>query len=248
MIKKDKKVNNIILHIPHTNAMFPDDMGELLVDLDTLIAFSNQISDIGINELFSHNIGVKYIAPFSRIYCDVEKFIDDENEVMSKYGQGVFYTKDCKGNVFRRINQDYKDRILESYYFPYHKGLDELTLSLLDKRLIIVDCHSYDEECVQHNKTESYEDICLGYDEQYYSKKLVDGVRDIFVKNGFSVSYNTPYEGTLIPNAIYDKNIPEVFCIMIEINKRVYMLNKLLNDKCKDTIKKVLDYLVVFND
>jgi len=52
MIKKDKKVNNIILHIPHTNAMFPDDMGELLVDLDTLIAFSNQISDIGINELF----------------------------------------------------------------------------------------------------------------------------------------------------------------------------------------------------
>jgi len=197
---------------------------------------------------FSHNIGVKYIAPFSRIYCDVEKFIDDENEVMSKYGQGVFYTKDCKGNVFRRINQDYKDRILESYYFPYHKGLDELTLSLLDKRLIIVDCHSYDEECVQHNKTESYEDICLGYDEQYYSKKLVDGVRDIFVKNGFSVSYNTPYEGTLIPNAIYDKNIPEVFCIMIEINKRVYMLNKLLNDKCKDTIKKVLDYLVVFND
>lgn len=240
------KVNNIILHIPHSNAKFPNDMGELLVDLDTINAFSDQISDIGINELFSHNIGEKYIAPFSRIYCDVEKFIDDENEVMSKYGQGVFYTKDCKGNVFRRVNQEYKDRILESYYFPYHKGLDELSLSLLDKRLIIVDCHSYGEECVQYNKSQSYTDICLGYDKQYYSKQLVDGVRDIFVENGFSVSYNFPYEGTLIPNAIYGINIPEVFCFMIEINKRVYMLNKQLNVKCKATINRVLDYLIDF--
>lgn len=239
MVQNNNKYNNVILHVPHTNAKFPDDMGELLGDLDTIISFFNQISDLGINELFSHNIGVKYVAPFSRIYCYVEKYIDDDNEVMSKYGQGVFYTKDRKGKVFRRIDQEYKDRIADSYYFPYHKGLDELmlTLSLLDKRLIIVDCHSYGEECVQHNKSDSYTDICIGYDEQYYSKKLVDDIGDIFVENGYSVSYSTPYEGTLIPNTIYNKNIPGVFCIMIEINKRVYKLNEQLTKSARLQLK-----------
>ena len=96
-------------------------------------------------------------------------------------------------------------------------------------------------KCITKSKT--YSDICIGFDKQYFSKTLVNGVRDIFVSNGFSVSYNRPYEGTIIPNAIYDKNLPEVYCIMIEINKRVYLPNQKLFDTCKATIKRVLEYL-----
>lgn len=245
-IEMDKikyKNNNILLHIPHAKTHIPDDMGKILVDLEKLKVFSHEISDLRIEELFSHGIGEKYIAPYSRIYCDVEKYIDDTKEVMSKYGQGVFYTKDSKGNNIRKLSQEYKNRVLNKYYFPYHKGLDELTLSLLDNRLIIVDCHSYSEEYVLHNKSKTYSDICIGFDKQYFSETLVNGVRDIFVSNGFSVSYNRPYEGTIIPNAIYDKNLPEVYCIMIEINKRVYLPNQKLFDTCKATIKRVLEYL-----
>lgn len=218
----------------------------MLVDNETLMAFSNQISDVWIDKLFSHGIGEKYVASYSRVYCDLEKFIDDSQEVMSKYGQGVFYTKDSKGNEIRRLTNEYKERVAREYYFPYHKGLDELTLSMLDRRLIIVDCHSYLEECVLHNKSESYADIDLGFDEQYCSRELLDGVRTIFANNGYSVSYNHPYEGTLIPNAIYRKNVPKVFCLMIEINKRVYLPSQKLFDKCKATIKAVLEYIKDF--
>lgn len=76
--------------MPHTKTFIPDNMGEILVSKEELFEFSNLISDLRIDDLFDHGIGEKYIAPYSRVFCDVEKFIDDSFEVMSKYGQGVF--------------------------------------------------------------------------------------------------------------------------------------------------------------
>lgn len=76
----------------------------------------------------------------------------------------------------------------------------------------------------------------------------MEGVRNIFESNGYFVSYNTPYKGTLIPNPIYGKNLSEVFCIMIEINKRVYLPNDQLFDKCKFAIGMVLEYLKDFTN
>lgn len=246
MKKEKNNANNILLHMPHINTIIPEDMGKLLVSKEEILEFSNLISDLKIDDLFDHNIGHKYIAPYSRVFCDVEKFIDDSLEVMSNYGQGVFYEKDSKGKRIRIVSEEYKRKITSDYYNPYHRGLDELTLSLLDKKLIIVDCHSYSEECVLHNKAESYTDIDLGFDNQYYSEELIEGVKQIFSRNGYSVSYNKPYEGTLIPNAIYNRNIPNVLCLMIEINKRIYLTDDKLYKKCKSTIKEVLEYIKFF--
>lgn len=81
---------------------------------------------------------------------------------------------------------------------------------------------------------------------QYYSKDLVEGVKEIFVNNGYKVSFNFPYEGTLIPNAIYNKNIPNVYCLMIEINKKIYLNNQKDYQKCKSTIKEVLEFIKDF--
>lgn len=219
---------------------------KLIKELATLTAFSEQISDLLVDELFSHNIGVPFIAPYSRIYCDVEKYIDDTKEIMSQYGQGVFYTKDAKGKEIRRLSKEYKDHVAKNYYFPYHRRLDQLTTSLLAPSLIIVDCHSYDENLVLHNKSTSYLDIDIGFTSQYLSQALVDGVKKLFEDNGYSVSYNHPYAGTLIPNSIINKNIPNVYCLMIEINKRVYLPSPELFKKCKETIKKVLEYISTF--
>lgn len=242
-----KLYNNILLHIPHANPNLHSNMGELLVSIEELEKFSNLISDLEVDDLFSHGIGIKYKATYSRVYCDVEKFLDDSLEVMRKYGQGVFYLKDHKGRKIRRVTNDYKEKVLLEYYYPYHKGLDDLTLSLLNKKLIIVDCHSFSEELVLHNKSSNYPDIDIGFDMQYYSKDLVEGVKEIFVNNGYKVSFNFPYEGTLIPNAIYNKNIPNVYCLMIEINKKIYLNNQKDYQKCKSTIKEVLEFIKSFS-
>ena len=34
------------------------------------------------------------------MFCDVEKYLDDSKEVMSKYGMGAVYTKDSNGKEF----------------------------------------------------------------------------------------------------------------------------------------------------
>jgi hypothetical protein len=43
--------------------------------------------------MFDSDQDDKIIAPFSRIFCDVERFSDDELEVMAKSGMGVLYEK-----------------------------------------------------------------------------------------------------------------------------------------------------------
>lgn len=55
-----KLYNNILLHIPHANPNLHSNMGELLVSIEELEKFSNLISDLEVDDLFSHGIGIKY--------------------------------------------------------------------------------------------------------------------------------------------------------------------------------------------
>lgn len=57
----------------------------------------------------------------------------------------------------------------------------------------------------------------------FYKKELVDFTFNHFQKYGYRVEINKPYQGTIVPNKFYNKKVRNVFSIMIEINKRVYL-------------------------
>ena len=81
----------IVLHIPHSSLTIPEDA---LHQYDTnflreeLLLMTDRFTD----ELF----GLPYtsiVFPYSRLFCDVERFRDDSREEMSQKGMGVVYTR-----------------------------------------------------------------------------------------------------------------------------------------------------------
>ena len=83
----------ILLHMPHTKLRLPKIFYRgLLIDKNELNKYNLIMSDVGVDELFKGIKAYKIQSKYSRLYCDVEKFKDDNLEIMSKYGQGVIYT------------------------------------------------------------------------------------------------------------------------------------------------------------
>ena len=69
-------------------------------------------------------------------------------------------------------------------------------------------------------------DICIGTDNFYTDKELVDFTINHFKRYGYSVAINAPYSGTIVPNKYYNKNDKRISSIMIEVNRRIYLNNK----------------------
>jgi hypothetical protein len=50
----------------------------------------------------------------------VERFPDDEQEVMAQYGMGMLYTKTDDGKELRQVSAGLRRRIKETYYDKHH--------------------------------------------------------------------------------------------------------------------------------
>ncbi len=247
-------MNNIILHIPHSSTKLP--LGfykHVIIDRGTVNGFNTQITDLYTNELFGRNKYPKIVAKFSRIYCDVEKFADDNKEVMAQFGMGFVYTHTNKGEQFINITGEYKNKIKTGYYSRYHEKLNKCVSNISRKGVtILLDCHSFSENIIMFDdKKENLPDICIGYNEMYYSKDLVDYIKLFFTNLGYKVAHNHPYSGAMIPNRFFAEKANDLYCVMIEINKNLYLdknniktanFNKL---KCK--IQELLKKLENFN-
>ncbi len=83
-------MKKLILHIPHSSTNFPF--------VDGFISNENKIkqeivklTDWYTDELFYSEHDTMIVTPFSRLFCDVERFKRDEDEIMSKVGMGATY-------------------------------------------------------------------------------------------------------------------------------------------------------------
>ncbi|MFM1777362.1 MAG: hypothetical protein RLZZ260_929 [Actinomycetota bacterium] len=56
-----------------------------------------KLTDWYTDDLFDSKDDEIIRADFSRIFCDAERFTDDEQEVMAKFGMGVLYEKTDDG-------------------------------------------------------------------------------------------------------------------------------------------------------
>lgn len=195
--------------------------------------------DYRVNE-FVENNSQTIIFPYSRLYCDVERFKDD-SEIMNQYGMGYIYTKTSEGKDMFNPSDEHR-KIVSEIYDKHHHLLDDAVTEVLNGygKCIIIDLHSYsDEQVFRLFNYQDVPDICIGIEEKYYSEELINYFIDYFKSNGYSVAINYPYKGSLVPNKYYGKTDTGIVSIMIEINKRVYENNF---DSFKKVLKKSLDF------
>lgn len=230
----------VLIHIPHSSLYIPDDYkNKSLLSLSELEQENLFMCDYRVDELIDDK-SQAIIFPYSRIFCDVERF-KDENEIMNKFGMGYIYTKTSQGQLMFNPNDEQK-RIITDVYDKHHKRLDETVTNILSvyQKCIIIDLHSYSTELVSRLfNYEQVPDICIGIEENYYSKELTDYFVKYFMDNGYSVKINYPYQGSLVPNKYYGIKNSKIVSIMIEINKRVYENDF---DKFKHVLKKSLEF------
>ena len=243
----------IVIHIPHASLNLPKHFLEALVVEESDIQEENRfLSDYGVDEFLPRESAHVVAFDYSRMFCDVERFKDDEAEEMAKYGQGVLYTKDSNGRVFIEFDEDYRQKVLSEYYDKHHERLDEIATQALRENGIcyIVDLHSFSDEFIEKFFQKSDNpDICLGYDSDYADLELIDLTKKHFKEYGFTIKDNYPYGGSIVPNRYFGKKNSGVYSLMLEINKRVYLdENKSRNAKKASRLKECIDaYYEVFN-
>ena len=234
--------NKIIEHIPHCSLKLPRifKKQKKLIPNNEITNFNYTMTDLWTDELFSSNKWTHLKAKVSRIACDCEKFLEDSQEYMSRFGLGVIYTKNHQGKNMMIPSEEYRKKIIKKYYLPHHRKLDKIVSKNLTKhKIILVDCHSFSDEIImtEHDKR-NLPDICIGMNEFYSSQKLLNFTIDYFKKLGLTVSVNSPYSGAMIPDYLLSQNQENFYSIMLEVNRDIYLPNLQEIDLLESNLEK----------
>jgi len=236
-------MQKIILHIPHSSTHIPIKDGytasEDEVDKEIL-----KLTDWHTDDLFQHQETTAIIAPFSRIFCDVERFPEDKDEIMSQVGMGMLYEKLDNGKPLRTIDDILRKEIYMKFYKVHHDHLSkavEYQLRIYGK-CITIDCHSFANTPFErdHDQKITRPQICIGTDSYHTSKELLERSRQYFQGMGYSCEIDSPYSGSIVPLEYYSTD-KRVESIMIEVNRDLY-LKKGMNTKSEtyNTTKKMM--------
>ena len=221
----------LILHLPHNATQLPNDF-EWHLSKEMLQRDIFRLVDHHTLELFQPLIeagGVALHNNLCRLYFDPERFADREQESMNQLGMGVFYTHSTDGQCFRETDSDevYQQRIQELHQ-PYHQKLTALVENMLQRfgKVLIIDGHSYPVEVLPFEQypNDPRPQIDIGTWEPpspHSRRELVTHTRQSFENGGYSVEFNAPFKGSLVP--IQFIGDPRVQSIMLEIRRDVYL-------------------------
>jgi N-formylglutamate deformylase len=251
-INYTKLNNQLILHIPHASTHFPH-MAGFVVDSEVLEAEVLKLTDWYTDDLFFSSEDDMVKAEFSRVFCDVERFVDDSQEVMAQYGMGVLYEKSDAGETIRMLTPELRNKLLAEFYWKHHERLNNAVnnqLKLYGKALI-VDCHSFPNTPFKRDldKTANRPDFNIGTDPYHTPKYLIDLSVAFFERSGYTIGIDWPYKGSIVPQEHYQKN-KNVESIMLEINRSLYMQDP-NNDILENYIivKEIIqDYIYAIKD
>jgi N-formylglutamate deformylase len=246
----------MILHIPHASRHIPGALkGQFVLDDHAMEGEMALVTDAFTDELFDCAGARRVVCPVSRLVVDVERFSNDRDEPMSKAGQGMIYTKTCLGEPLRRALSEEERRILTSAcYVPHHELLRRAVLEelLSSGKALIVDCHSFPSRPLpcDGSQDENRPDFCIGTDVFHTPPGLLQTVESALCGYGYTVRVNSPYSGSLVPSAYYRKN-PNVWSVMIEVNRNLYMDEKTGAkssgfESVKNAIQAILKELAAF--
>jgi N-formylglutamate amidohydrolase len=214
-----------ILHIPHSAPHIPSLEG-FIVSQEVIDAEILKLTDWYTDDLFSNDDDEMIIAPFSRIFCDTERYEDFTDANMAHNGMGVLYEKNDKGERIRTITPSLKEKIISSYYAPHHLKLSNAVkthLSVFGK-VLIIGGHSFPSITLNRdrNQNENRPDFNIGTDPYHTPQSFIDVSKHFFGKRGYSLGINSPNSGTMVPVEHYQTNA-HVSSIMLEINRALYL-------------------------
>ena len=220
-----KTMQPLILHIPHSSSHIPSREG-YVVEEEVLKQEMLKLTDWYTNYLFYSQGEVQVVAPFSRIFCDPERFTDDALEPMAKFGMGVLYATTDEGQIMRELSNELRESILTHYYWKHHDQLNQLVHAQLKEqgRALILDGHSFPSRPFKRDLDQSFNrpDFNIGTDPYHTPQRLVDFSVDFFHRLGYSVGIDWPYRGSIVPLEQYGKN-KQVESIMLEVNRALYL-------------------------
>jgi N-formylglutamate deformylase len=215
----------LILHIPHAATAIPERTG-YVVDEATLQAEHLMLSDLHTDDLYANSVDIAIVAPFSRVFCDVERFADDAQEVMASVGMGVLYTQSDAGLPLRSVSPELRERVLLEHYWPHHQRLTAAVDAqlLLHGQATVVDCHSFPALPFRRDLDQQLPrpDFNIGTDTFHTPPELIKSAIAYFAQAGYTLGVDRPYQGTLVPMAHYRRDA-RVRSIMLEVNRDLYM-------------------------
>lgn len=224
--------DSYIFHIPHASTYIPNLIDYIPGKIDNEII---KLTDWATDEIFNITNLTKIVPNFSRVFCDVERFHDDNLEPMSKFGRGFYYTKTDSGEDLRKLSEKNKQDVYINYYKKHHEEFNDLVFQklLLFDTCTIIDCHSFSDIPFESDliKDDNRPDICIGTDDYHTPEFLTNHIKKYFELLNYSVQINNPYSGTIVNTNSYKKD-KRVKSIMIEINRKLYMdNNKIIPEK-----------------
>jgi len=219
-------MKKILLHIPHSsdNIILSD-----FSNNEKLIRAIEYHTDWYTNELFPIEKYQHIIFSNNRHFLDVER--------RWELNEDVIYKKTIFGDIIREKITEQEILKLKDIYDNYHSEFAQKAKKIekLNKKVIIIDCHSFSDP---ENK---FADFCIGFNnDKTFDPNLIDLIKNYLEKRFFTVSFNNPFEGSIVPKYNY-QNLSSV---MIEVNKKVYLNND--NKKSNDfyKIKFVIENLI----
>ena len=215
-----------VFHVPHDGEVFPPELLQAVcVPMELFLRYHDEMRDAGAREMVPQlyrNEEHAVIFPVSRLLCDVERFLGPE-EPMERYGMGFCYERVYDGTRIKAVTEELKQRTLR-YYREHHARLD--ALCALHPRLLLLDLHSFSDAIVpkaQLHPGMETPDVCLGVDTRFTPEALAATAEQILREAGFSTARNYPYAGSMVPNAVLNRNVDcNCISLMLEWNRRAY--------------------------
>lgn len=216
--------SSTIIHIPHSSAAIPRrylgafSQAKLPHELGVMTDwFCDELFDCGRDRL---------VFPVSRLVCDVERFRDDGQEVMSRVGMGAVYRACSDLSPLRAVSEAEKRQILRRYYDVHHRRFTRAAARRLRRygRCVIIDGHSFYPSALPYElcRDPARPDFCIGTSAYHTPEAISSALCALLRAKGFSVTCNAPFSGTIVPMRYFEKD-SRVLSVMIEVNRRLYM-------------------------
>jgi len=237
----------VVVHVPHAAVAIPEKWREkILLDEESLRRELIRMTDWYTDDLFGMEpmqgsavtgeaAKFRYVrAPYSRLACDMERFRDPAQEGMTAKGMWICYEKTSDSQPLKRVDTAHIEEVL-TVYDRHHAALTKACEEALapgnkeNKGMLLIDAHSFPSAPLPYElaggtsgAAEERPEFCLGTDPVHTPPALAEAAKRFLEARGYTVAFNTPFAGVLVPMAYYQKE-PQLWALMIEVNRSLYI-------------------------